>query len=85
MPILESVEWSGPALSLLGHCTELDPDRPAIMHVRHTERTSLEHGGASGDDGQRRLVPDQRVVARGEVLAGLVVLGDRDRRALGCF
>ena len=50
MPILESVEWSGPALSLLGHCTELDPDRPAIMHVRHTERTSLEHGGASGDD-----------------------------------
>jgi hypothetical protein len=50
MPILESVEWSEPALSLLNHCAELYPSRPAIMHVRHTERTSLEHGGASGDD-----------------------------------
>ncbi|OGD55682.1 hypothetical protein A3K78_07635 [Candidatus Bathyarchaeota archaeon RBG_13_52_12] len=50
MPVLESVEWSGPALSLLSHCAELDHGRPAIMHVRHTERTSLEHGGASGDD-----------------------------------
>jgi hypothetical protein len=50
MPVLESVEWSGPALSLLSHCAELDRGKPAIMHVRHTERTSLEHGGASGDD-----------------------------------
>ena len=50
MPVLESVEWSRPALSLLSHCAELDQGRPAIMHVRHTERTSLEHGGASGDD-----------------------------------
>jgi len=50
MPFLESLEWSGPALSLLSHCAELDPGRSAIMHIRHTERTSLDHGGASGDD-----------------------------------
>jgi hypothetical protein len=50
MPILESVKWSGPALSLLSHCAELDQSRPAIMNIRHTERMSLEHGGASGDD-----------------------------------
>jgi broad specificity phosphatase PhoE len=50
MPVLESVEWSGPALSLLNHCAELDRDRPAVMHIRHTERTSLVIGGASGDN-----------------------------------
>jgi hypothetical protein len=50
MPVLELVEWSRPALSLLSHCAELDCSKPAIMHVRHTERTSTEHGGVSGDD-----------------------------------
>jgi hypothetical protein len=50
MLVLESVEWSGPALSLLSHCAELDRGRPAIMHVRHTQRTSLVIGGESGDN-----------------------------------
>ena len=36
--ILESVEWGEPALQLLAQCHELDPNKPAIMHLRHTER-----------------------------------------------
>ena len=35
---LESAQWGKPALQLLSQCDELDPQRPAVMHVRHTER-----------------------------------------------
>ena len=50
MSILETLEWSGPALALLSHCAKLDPGRPAVLHIRHTERTSLDLDGSSGDD-----------------------------------
>jgi len=40
--VLESVEWGGPALSLLSRCDDLDPDLPAVMHLRHTERPMKE-------------------------------------------
>ena len=36
--VLRSVDWGGPALALLRHCEDLDADRPAVMHIRHTER-----------------------------------------------
>ena len=36
--ILESIEWGEPALQLLAQCRNLDPDKPAVMHLRHTER-----------------------------------------------
>lgn len=36
--VLESVEWGKSALSLLSQCRQLDPDLPAVMHIRHTER-----------------------------------------------
>jgi len=42
--VLESVEWGNPVLSLLSHCPELDPNIPAIMHLRHTERPMLTVG-----------------------------------------
>jgi len=48
--ILESVEWGKPALALLKHCKDLDPKRPALMHIRHSERPpihSREEGGAT--------------------------------------
>ena len=35
---LESVEWGNPALQLLAQCNDLDTNKPAIMHIRHTER-----------------------------------------------
>jgi len=38
---LKSVEWGKPALSLLSLSRELDPDLPAVMHVRHSERPPL--------------------------------------------
>lgn len=36
--VLESVEWGKPALALLAQCNELNPDLPAVMHIRHSER-----------------------------------------------
>jgi len=39
--ILASVEWSMPALSLLADAKRLAPGKPAIMHVRHTERPGI--------------------------------------------
>jgi hypothetical protein len=38
---LASQNWSGPCISLLKHMKSLNPDKPAILHIRHTERTSL--------------------------------------------
>jgi len=42
--VLESVEWGKPALTLLSKCKQLDPNLPAVMHVRHTERPIEEPG-----------------------------------------
>ena len=39
--ILKSVEWGKPVLSLLSQCRELDPDLPAVMHIRHSERPPI--------------------------------------------
>jgi len=39
--ILESVEWGKPALSLLSQSRELDPNLPAVMHIRHSERPEI--------------------------------------------
>jgi broad specificity phosphatase PhoE len=36
--VLESVEWGKPALTLLSQCKQLNPNLPAVMHIRHTER-----------------------------------------------
>ena len=36
--VLDSVKWSKPALALLKQCTNIDPNLPAVMHIRHTER-----------------------------------------------
>lgn len=35
---LKSAEWGKPALSLLESLNELEPDKPAVLHMRHTER-----------------------------------------------
>lgn len=39
--VLKSVEWGVPALNLLSQCTQLDPNLPAIMHIRHSERPQI--------------------------------------------
>ncbi len=38
---LESLPWSRPALNLINHVKNLNPNKPAILHIRHTERTSF--------------------------------------------
>jgi len=39
--VLESVGWGKPALDLVKHSMELDPDSPAVMHLRHSERPQV--------------------------------------------
>ena len=39
--VLTQVEWGKPALQLLNHLTDLDPEKPAILHLRHTEREKI--------------------------------------------
>jgi broad specificity phosphatase PhoE len=39
--VLKSVEWGVPALNLLSQHTQLDPNLPAIMHIRHSERPQI--------------------------------------------
>jgi hypothetical protein len=36
--VLESVDWGKPALSLLESLRGLEPDKSAVLHIRHTER-----------------------------------------------
>lgn len=38
---LASLKWSGPCLSLLRHMKSLDPEKPVILHIRHTERAEF--------------------------------------------
>ena len=40
--VLRSVDWGEPALSLLSHCGALEDGVPAVMHLRHTERSLIE-------------------------------------------
>ena len=44
--VLSSTEWGKAALDLLSRCNLLDPRRPAIMHVRHTERPVIDAIGS---------------------------------------
>jgi broad specificity phosphatase PhoE len=39
--VLDNVEWGGPTLKLLAHCRNLDPELPAAMHIRHSERPRI--------------------------------------------
>ena len=47
--ILESVEWGKSALTLLAQCNKLDPNLPAVMHIRHTERPRIRLDSKDGD------------------------------------
>jgi len=40
--VLRSVVWGEAALALLSKCNRLDPGRPAVMHIRHTERPVID-------------------------------------------
>ena len=55
--VLESVEWGKPALTLLSQSRELDPNLPAVMHIRHSERTEIrsreERGANLTESGKR--------------------------------
>jgi broad specificity phosphatase PhoE len=39
--LLATLNWSGPTLNLLKHMKNLNPDKPAILHIRHTERINF--------------------------------------------
>jgi broad specificity phosphatase PhoE len=55
--VLESVQWGEPALSLLAQSRELDPNLPAVMHIRHSERpkiSSREERGANLTESGKR-------------------------------
>jgi len=39
--VLTSLDWSGPARRLLEAARELNPGRPAVMHIRHTARVRV--------------------------------------------
>ena len=39
---LELVEWGKSALDLINHTKELDPNVPAVLHIRHSERPQME-------------------------------------------
>ena len=45
---LESVDWGKRALQLLQQVHNLDPNTPAIMHIRHSERHTLEENTPYG-------------------------------------
>jgi hypothetical protein len=38
---LASVDWGGPSRRLLESTKELEPGKPAVMHIRHTARTTI--------------------------------------------
>ena len=46
--ILESVEWGKPALQLAQQVHHLDPTKPAFIHIRHSERQTLEENTPYG-------------------------------------
>src|SRR4030042_2037704 len=41
-PVLESVEWGKHPLSLLSQMRNLDPKKPAFIHIRHSERPLID-------------------------------------------
>ena len=41
MSTLASTDWSGPARQLLKSTRDLEPGKPAIMHIRHTARMTV--------------------------------------------
>jgi hypothetical protein len=46
--VLDTVDWSVPALSLLGSVKKLDPMKPAVMFIRHTERFATSERESAG-------------------------------------
>ena len=46
--ILESVDWGKPALQLAQQVNNLDPSKPALIHIRHSERQTLEENTPYG-------------------------------------
>ena len=56
--VLKSVVWGEPALSLLSQCRILDHGFPAVMHIRHSERSQIssrEERGANLTESGRRV------------------------------
>jgi broad specificity phosphatase PhoE len=39
--VLESVKWGKASLQLIDQMKDIDPDKPAVLHIRHSERYSL--------------------------------------------
>jgi broad specificity phosphatase PhoE len=39
--VLESVEWGKASIQLIDQIKNLDPDKPAVLHIRHSERHPL--------------------------------------------
>ena len=66
--VLGSVSWGEPALRLLSLCEELDPDLPAAMHIRHSERSEI----TSREEREATLTENGFKAARGfgELLPG---------------
>lgn len=59
--VLSTVNWGEPALDLLSHCCNLDQGKPAVMHIRHTERPLID----DMEDGHNTLpTPTGREAAR---------------------
>jgi broad specificity phosphatase PhoE len=59
--VLSAVNWGEPALDLLSHCCNLDQGKPAVMHIRHTERPLID----DMEDGHNTLsTPTGREAAR---------------------
>ena len=60
--ILEEVGWGKPALSLLSQCMRLDPELPAVMHIRHTERppSTLETTERARETGRSALLSTEK-------------------------
>lgn len=59
---LASLNWSGPCLGLLEHMKSLDPEKPAILHIRHTARTfpgQGEYSRPNGIDDRKHLSTDE--------------------------
>ena len=40
-PVLSSVDWGKLPLNILKNATELEPRKPAMIHIRHTERPGM--------------------------------------------
>jgi hypothetical protein len=51
--ILKSVEWGKSALSLLDQMKNLNPSKPAVMHIRHSAREQMGYDGVLSEEGKQ--------------------------------